>query len=161
MKVLFLVFIYFCALIGADKFTVDIGCDKLPAFMKVCNVTALDTTLPVTKHQLKDQRVLWGYGDMKGKPFVGQVEVRYLDGSVTKVLTGANGRFTVDIIPDKPFYVFAYDYNKKKWSTHAYKFVLRISRTGKELWRVWKPSTHRWQTLDTSDKNKIQMGFRQ
>ncbi len=152
-----------CLVVAGDNFTVLIGCDKLPQYIQVCdgNTTPTDTVTPAPVYQLKNQKVTWGYGDMNGTAFVGQIEVRYEDGSVFRTLTGSDGRFTADITPNKSFFVYAYDYNMKKWSTHSQKFILRISRAGNELWRVWKPSTHRWIRLDLSDKNKIGMGFKE
>lgn len=140
---------------GGTDFTVLLSCDKLPEYTAICkdNATPSETVVEAPIYTIT-QSVKWGYGDNDGSDFVGDIEIRYLDESITvfNAVTASNGKFTANIVPNKEFYIHIYDTTAKKWSTHKTKFVLRISSsTGNLLWKRWKVETSRWIKLDLNE----------
>lgn len=137
---------------GANDFTVILSCDKLPEYTAICadKEAPSEVVEPAPTYLLKDQYIKWGYGDENGTAYIGEVEVRYENPEIPVFKTNTdNGMFTAEIEPNESFFVYSYDNNIKRWSTHGEKFILRIgSTTGNMLWKKWKPSTSRWIKLD-------------
>ena len=157
MKYLIITFLLVLQIQASNKeFTVLLSCDNINTYIATCagGSTPSEEVVEAPIYTLT-QPITWGYGEIKGTEFVGQVEVRYLDATVPTFKTlSSDGLFSVDVLPNKAFYIYAYNYDLKKWASHGVKFILRISKSGKELWRMWKPSTKRWIKLDTQDNTK-------
>ena len=136
---------------GASDFTVLLSCDKLPEYAKICDINATPSEEVVEAPiYLMEHNIIWGYGDNNGSAFVGDIEIRYLENEfIHKSTTNTAGQFSLPIIPNEEFHLYAYDTIASIWITHEVKYVLCIgSTTGNLLWKQWKPSTSKWINLD-------------